>query len=351
MFLLKSRSLSLVLLAAAAPSIAPAITANISAYPLAPQPVGTSVTWTVSTDAAEGTALWYRFRVRDFGGEFRTVRDFGPGSDFTWAPTDKAGYYDVEATVRNLADESTATAVYPYLFRTRVFTGEPAVTPTEHPLVMMYSAPACPLGSRLRIEFQSAEGEPAQVTSDVACNDGLSMNIPVGGLRADTEYTFQQILTTGDSEARGPQIKATSRGGLPEELLKPQQIAGAGRALTPGFILQAPLFLRKALATDYQGRVVWYYPGQISYLTRASGGFVYGIITTTGGPADQVVKEIDLIGITQRETNAARVSEQLRDQFKRPISSFHHEALPLPDGKLLVIGTVERKLTGVQGPG
>jgi hypothetical protein len=68
-------------------------------------------------------------------------------------------------------------------------------------------------------------------------------------------------------------------------------------------------------------------------------------------PTAQIVREFDLVGMTVRETNAAVVSEQLVAQGKRPITGFHHEARPLPDGKLLVLAAVEQLLTDVQGPG
>jgi len=64
-----------------------------------------------------------------------------------------------------------------------------------------------------------------------------------------------------------------------------------------------------------------------------------------------VLREFDLTGMTVRETNAGRVNEQLAALGRRPISSFHHEARRLPDGKVLVLAGVEQIVTDLQGPG
>jgi arylsulfate sulfotransferase len=52
-----------------------------------------------------------------------------------------------------------------------------------------------------------------------------------------------------------------------------------------------------------------------------------------------------------RETNAARVSEQLVARGMHPIITFHHEVRGLPDGGILALAATERILTDVQGPG
>ena len=86
-------------------------------------------------------------------------------------------------------------------------------------------------------------------------------------------------------------------------------------------------------------------------MTRPTGdGAFLGIAQDAeGDPWRQAVREFNLIGIPLRETNAGRVNEQLKALGKRPINSFHHEALRLPDGNTAVLAGVEQILTGVQG--
>lgn len=69
------------------------------------------------------------------------------------------------------------------------------------------------------------------------------------------------------------------------------------------------------------------------------------------GMDGQLLREIDLAGNVVRETSAPRVSEQLLDLGQDPIGAFHHEVLRLPNGHTAVIGSVERILEDVQGPG
>src|SRR5262249_32349858 len=73
----------------------------------------------------------------------------------------------------------------------------------------------------------------------------------------------------------------------------------------------------------------------------------------------QIVREVDLAGNIVRETNVARIAEQLdsrgihsdcRKSSKECMSSLHHEAIRLPNGHTLVIAGLERMFpAGTQG--
>jgi hypothetical protein len=117
-------------------------------------------------------------------------------------------------------------------------------------------------------------------------------------------------------------------------------------------LLGGPLF-STPVAHDLSGNVIWYGPPGDFTTTRAEpGGRFWGITENfSDDPALQTVRKFDLAGTTILETNAARVSEQLRAQGKRAISSFHHEVRTLPDGKIAALAAVEQILTDVQGPG
>ena len=43
------------------------------------------------------------------------------------------------------------------------------------------------------------------------------------------------------------------------------------------------------------------------------------------------------------------MNEQLAAMGKRQITSFHHEAILLPDGKILTLAATEQMMTGIQG--
>src|SRR5262249_13322885 len=81
------------------------------------------------------------------------------------------------------------------------------------------------------------------------------------------------------------------------------------------------------------------------------GGTFFGIVQNPNGdPTLQIVREFDVTGMTVRETNAARVNEQLVSLGRRRINAFHHEARGLPGGRILALAGVEQIMTGVQGP-
>jgi len=119
-----------------------------------------------------------------------------------------------------------------------------------------------------------------------------------------------------------------------------------------GVILQSALSQPNA-ATDLEGNLIWYYNGDINFITRpeSDGRFMAIRQDLRAGPDQQVFRLFDLAGFTLKETNAARVSEQLAARGLRSINGFHHEARLLPNGKFLVLAGTEQLMTGVQGEG
>ena len=112
--------------------------------------------------------------------------------------------------------------------------------------------------------------------------------------------------------------------------------------------------------------MVWYYDfGSAAFLTRilpAAGFLVLAEAANSQNDMKrwQVVREVDLLGNTMRETNASRVAEQLgahgihskcMKDGEQCVSGFHHEAIRLPNGHTLVVAGLERMFPdGAQGP-
>jgi len=330
-----------------------AFTMSVALSPSAPSPapVGTVVTWTADiADAGPGTA-WYRFRVRGAGEEPRTIKDFGPSNSFDWTASDYDGSFQIEVTARNLDTGESTTASQVFEMNSRVPAGgDPLISPTTHPLVFLYSAPACPAGSRMQVEFRLAEGGAVQRTPFRDCRPGSSVNFYIAGLRAETQYTARHVLETGSDVQRGARMTFTT-GAPPDSLSIHTVVNGPPPVIAEAFLLEATLF-SNPVATDIEGNVVWYYPSTISFLTRPSGdGRFFGIMQVPAADqSQQVIREFDLTGMTVRETNAARINEQLAAMGRRPIGGFHHEARVLPGGRIVTLASVEQILNGVQGP-
>ena len=342
--------LALSILAWITPSVRAQV--SVSLQPSVPSParVGTRATWTATVSGAEPGAYSYQFAIRGFYEGRRIVKDFGPDNSFDWAPSEREGFYTIEVVARNKNTSQTAKAVVPYDVLSNVTGGQPAVTPTSHPLVFLYSAPPCPLGGIVAVNYSSSNSV-VQETSTKPCDGLFTMNFYVAGLRAKTTYSVKHILQNNGSVSEGPVLSFTS-GQAPEDvptvtMVKPN----SGLAEQP-VVLSASLFT-KFLATDLDGNAIWYYPGDLTFLTRPEpGGYFFGINEAAGGDQSrQIVREFDLAGITVLETNAARINEQLAAAGKRPISAFHHEARRLSNGHILVLAGVEQILTDVQGPG
>jgi len=165
-------------------------------------------------------------------------------------------------------------------------------------------------------------------------------------------------MDTGSEFRDGPVMSLTTPA-VRGDLVTQTVLQSPPTTFLDGILLKATI-ATNPLATDLNGNVIWYYPGNLDFsqvgpfvLTRPDrDGYFWGIIENLAGDqSQQIVRQFDLTGRTVLETNAARVSEQLIAMGKRPIGAFHHEARRLPDGKVLVLATVEQILTEVQGPG
>ncbi len=330
------------------------MTATLTSSMPSPMPVGTRVTFTAAASGASGANLWYRFRVRAAGKAYHTIRDYGPVSTLAWTAADSEGMYDVQVSVRNLGTGDESTVASPFEFQSLVTAGQAVVTPTGNSLVFLFSAPACDVGSRMRVRFHLAGGT-MQHTHFKACTAGSSMNFYLAGLLANTTYSAQSVIETGSTSVPGTAVTFTT-GDIPAS------IAGetyTDTILVPSATTSDPILLGGPLSTapianDLAGNVLWYGPDGVTFLTRVeAGGEFWGIVETQGGAdsSQQVVRKFDLTGMTLLETNAARVSEQLKAMGKRSITAFHHEARSIADGRIAVLAGVEQILTDVQGAG
>jgi arylsulfate sulfotransferase len=338
------------LMAAALPCLASAMSVSLVPSTPSPAPVGTVVTWTAKVSDPNPGRLWYRFSAHESGQESFVIKDYGPDAALDWTASDHEGLYVVEISVRNTDTGDTANDVASFQMHSLVIGGRPVITATSHPLVFLYSAPSCGASARMRVRFTSSDGV-AHTTPFRDCQPGLSMNFYLAGLRPEMDYSVKHIIDTGSALVEGPVIPLTTPSA--PLALATQTVLQPPAAPTPDGILLQATIMTNSLATDLNGNLVWYYPGNVTFITRPEpGGRFFGIVENQAGDQSaQIVREFDLTGMTVLETNAARVNEQLTAMGMRSISAFHHEARRLPDGRILVLGAVEQILTDVQGPG
>jgi hypothetical protein len=252
--------------------------------------------------------------------------------------------------LQNRDTGETGSAIAFFQVTPRVTGNSPVISPTALPVVFLYSAPPCPSGSRMRVEFGPGPEEVTR-TPWKDCLADLTMNFYLAGFRPETPYTIRHVIENGTGVSEGPGLTLKSPAAAinfpAASMTEPQGGPVPSGVLLHGIAFQAPV------ATDMAGNVIWYAPGMLSFLTRpVEGGGFFGILQDLlGPPSQQFVREFDLAGTVVRETNAGRVNDQLAARGARPITSFHHDAVPLPGGKVLVLGSTEQILNDVQGPG
>jgi hypothetical protein len=322
---------------------------------VAPQLVGERITWTaMATDC--GAAPVYQFSVAPHDGAFRVVRDFSPANAFAWTPMQE-GTYDIEITVKDgyEATETTSTVVTDEV-ASRVSGSQPVITPTLNPLVALYSVPPSSAGS-VFVQFSVAGDSPSwRNTNTLPIVPGKSTNFFVAGMLPGTTYEMRNVLSDGTGSA--PLLFTT--GPLPTTLAFPtftvQQPPAPGSDLDQDMLFhglsQSASNVPNPLATDLQGRVVWYYDVSQAGLTRTYPGqnlvpggtvLILGVdqYAASRGTLD-VLREIDLAGNVVRETNVNAVNAQLTALGHNPIFSFTHDVKRLPNAQTAVIGSTER---------
>jgi len=309
--------------------------------------VGQLIGWSANASGTEHP-VFYRFRARIPGdSEFRTVQDFGVEKDLEWTFTEYEGPLEMEATAMDRVTGEQASAIASVSLISRAVGGA-VVNPTAHPLVALYSVPPCADRGRIRVRVER-EGEPVFATPWKECSPWHSMNFLLAGMRASTTYrAWHEVDRDGEIARSGAGVDFTTGEALGQYIEHtPGAAAGSGQSI----LLSAPLFPNRPTATDAEGRLIWYYPGNVSLLTRMQNGKFWGLIQSPGSKAMQKIREFDLTGMTLRETNAERVNDHITPHGHLPISGFHHEVRELPDGRILALASAEKIMTDVQGPG
>ena len=340
------------------------LSVSLSPSTASPLPVGSVVTFTAASGSQSGN-LWYRFRVRDRAAEavgcpplrnsspavcgsrgFAVVRDFGPVANIPWTASDHEGIYDIEVTARDNSTGATATAISEFEF-TSLATAGAVVSPTVNPLVLFYSAPPCAIGSSMHVEFQAPDGT-VQSTNSKPCT-GRSMNFYIAGVETSSFYSLHDVQDGSDAAAGS--VLTASVPSATFTFAARTLVVPPPSAAVDTVVLQSRF--GNPAATDMQGNLLWYSIQDVSMIARPEPGgrFLGWYEDATKDTAHQTLREFDLAGNLLRETNAARVNEQLAAMGMHSINAFHHEARPLPSGGILTMGATERILTDVQGPG
>ena len=324
-----------------------------------PQPVGTTVTWAALP--ADPDFFDYRLSVSPVSEPLRVMYDFDFRTEFEWTPLEDGEYLIQLAVVERVGGVIELIEAN-FVIESRVG-DSPIVTPTDHPLVALYSAPPCESGE-MRVVFIRWGSKRPYFTDWKPCQAGQSMNFYIAGMRAESWHVMvHQVFDDGKLVEQGP-LLAHKTGevlvDLPDfTVINP---ADSQTSLDQPVTLYSPgrsvgsLVDRYTVATDFSGKVIWYYEPPASrvwatYITRPLPGGNTLSIEPTFRLVAQLIREVDLAGNTVRSTNARRISQQLDALGYDKINGIHHEATRFPNGQTLIIGGVEKTVVDKQGPG
>lgn len=336
------------------------LTSNLTS----PQPVGTDVTWTATATGA--SSIEYQFSVAYGVRPYRVVQDFSPKNTFTWSWLTEGTYRVLVVAQQAGGGGTPGIRTTVYVLSARVTT-QPTISLTANPLVALFSAPGCSSGAVFAIFGQIGSANYVATTSQPCV--GLSYNTYLGGLKAQTGYWAMAVYNNAGKVITSPAVAIAT--GTVTEPIEPTSViipAGSKTSTADGinfFDLAAQNSFTYAYATDLRGNLVWYYPlasysatGNGSYMARpVEGGTILMILGgTVGTPTGfggistaQALREVDLAGNTIRETNVGRINEQLAARGDPVIDTLSHEAIRLPSGHTLVLGSSEMLSTSAQG--
>lgn len=328
-----------------------------------PQPLGTPIIWTAT--ATDSVALVYRFSVATAAaGPYTVVRDFSPRHSFVWAPLQEGVYYVGVTIQEGYSGTATVSTAVPFTLTSRVSGSQAVVNSAANPLVALYSAPSCAAGF-IMVRFREAGTQRWTYTNAQPCRDGLSRNFLVAGMRATTAYQLEHLIVNGGTVTTSPALSFTTGAPSPSLVFPafsvPQApILGSDgaqdtvyhdlAAATPGEV--------NPLATDLQGRVIWYanqpdLQQQDGVRLQQVGGqsgdevMVFGADnarTIQNGDKD-VLRVLNLAGTPLQETNVQAIDRQLVAQGHQIIYGFSHDALVLPNGDIATFGHTQRTIT------
>lgn len=247
------------------------------------------------------------------------------------------------------------------------------VSRTRNPQVALYTM-TLPFPGRMKVQFGPTQNYGKSTWYQSTDLNNSQVSILVAGMKAKTTYHMIASIILGDrihtSDPAGDQTFKT--GAIP---FAPVNYAYHVTATTtPGMKPQPGIEITNPLnglaAFDLQGNQIWTYyaPSPFSdvlagFKMLPNGNFLVLIGAAPGGNIGPIeeIREIDLAGNTVREISAADLNAALPDAPSSctecasigHVLALHHDVTPLPNGHLLILINMVKKLppsqTGEKG--
>ncbi len=186
-------------------------------------------------------------------------------------------------------------------------------------------------------------------------------------MRADSVYQMRSELVNGGNVQAGEWMSFHTgllNGRFPSVVTETPRAAGS-TAVAEGIVVRSLTEPWTSAATDLDGNLVWFLDAvSNSFLTRVLPGGKFLVLADGANSSNtmkrwQLLREVDLLGNTLKETNISLLAEQLEARGiksdcktggQQCVSGFHHEAIRLPNGHTLALAGLERMFpAGTQG--
>ena len=221
---------------------------------------------------------------------------------------------------------------------------ETVVIATSHPLVARFTVQVSTTAS-VHVEFGPDTSYGRSTSAKEVLQGGNSVEILVAGMKPATAYHMRAVVNSAGWTYTSPDHVFTT--GQPPMEFIPQAVVTQTGTPSPGvelLNLTVPNGVYQAAVLDLDGSLLWYYAHD------QSQGFPYPVRPMPNGnmliaTGTHLLREVDLAGTTIRELTPQSVNESLASAGSPiRITGFHHEALPLENGKIIVLCEEQRDI-------
>jgi arylsulfate sulfotransferase len=225
-----------------------------------------------------------------------------------------------------------------------------SVTPTAHPLVAQYGITHFHQGFTAWVEFgtDTHYGRQTSVVSETVDTAGsVHMNILVAGMLQETTYHMRahvdspsgpwvdedHTFTTGTIPSSSPLPQFT----VTRPTSQANAISGGVEVLS---LVNTPTAGLQGVATDLDGNVIWYCPGEaIPLKPMDNGHFIF--------MRGNALEEVDLTcqSIRRVSLDQLNASLQAHGYSWPPLDALHHDMLVLPNGHWIGLAQITKSVT------
>ena len=225
-----------------------------------------------------------------------------------------------------------------------------SVTPTAHPLVAQYGITHFHQGFTAWVEFgtDTHYGRQTSVVSETVGTTGsVHMNILVAGMLQETTYHMRahvnspsgpwvdedHTFTTGTIPSSSPLPQFT----VTRPTSQANAISGGVEVLS---LVNTPTAGLQGVATDLDGNVIWYCPGEaIPLKPMDNGHFIF--------MRGNALEEVDLTCHSIRRVTIDQLNGSLQAHGYSwpPLDALHHDMLVLPNGHWIGLAQITKSVT------